>query len=179
MARAHAPSVIEITSNGKTTGTRGRIERLYVEYFTKAQALRIAADILDEEDRKTALAAVPKKLIAAVHHRNDTRPPKPKRPKAPIHGPALSLFILEHLDDTEGRPKEFMYEASSRVGSPVSRRGIMATMASVLVRRGLVTTNRAGFRRTSKGATWAIMMRKKLEAAGKIITDGYVAPATR
>ena len=60
---------IEIPSRG---GVRGRIERLAHEYMLKASALKITVEILDEDDRKQALQAAPKKFLQAMNHRNGT-----------------------------------------------------------------------------------------------------------
>jgi hypothetical protein len=179
MVKRTPPAVIDVDAIG-ARGLRGKIEKLFLEYSTKAQALRITAAILDEEDRKTAAAAAPKKFIAAMHHRNGNgngpaeRPPK-KEPR-PIHGRLLSLFTLEHLSETESRPGEYLVRELAANGSPVPNS--RATGAAALARYGYTRFTTDGIRRTSKGTKYVAKLRQELERAGKVAPGAYLPAGT-
>jgi hypothetical protein len=183
MAKRKPVEVIDVPVPG---GVRGRIERLYREFFTKAQALRLTAEILDDDDRRNALDAAPKKFLDAVNHRNGavgrpvlTKEPKSRRGvqkvKSPIFGPRMSLFLLEHLDDEQPKPIADLQAALANAGSPIpSVQNLNGPLGAALVRRGYVKKSRDGYRRTAKGAARAIDLRKRLEATGKVAPGGYL-----
>jgi len=178
MARSTAPTTeITIPGDAKQTGVRGKIERLFMEYHTKAQALRITMGILDEDDRRVALAGAPKKFLNAINHRNGHAPaPKIKKPKPPISGKRLMLFLLEHLDDTD-RPPRYFVDKLAAAGSPINGdgRGINGPLAAVLAKKGLAKRSKAGaYRITAKGAKYAAVLRKGLEAKGAVAAGGYL-----
>src|SRR4030095_6020437 len=183
MAR-QTPLVIDIPTHTKT-GLRGKLERLFHEYNTKAQALRITAEILDEDDRQMAVSTAPKKYLAAINHRNgDTGRPivtkakakKPKAPKAPIHGHALTLFLLEHLSKTP-RPPIFFRDALAALGSKMNGdlRVLNGPLGGVCVRKGWAKRSADGYRITAKGAPHKITLRNELETAGRVRPGGYTA----
>ena len=177
------PTIIEIPTPTRT-GLRGRIEKLFHEFNTKAQALRLTAEILDEDDRRAGLVDAPKKFRGAINHRNgDTGRPllpkarKPKAPKPPIHGHRLILFLLEHLDDTP-RPSTYFLEKLTSAGSPQNGdiRVMNGPLGAVCRRRGWAKrTADGGYSITARGAAHAITLRKELEAAGKVTPGGYTA----
>jgi len=176
-------TMIEIATPSRSV--RGRLEKLWVEYTTKAQALRIAADILDEHDRRDAVEAFPQKLIAATaarngHGRGDTHKVRngKKPPAQLIHGRVLTVFMVEHLD----APKSLedlqtdLAAAGSPVG-PLGSRGLTAPLSS-LVRHGHLRQLGKGkasrWKRTPTGVEYAATVRDILESKGKIPKGGYL-----
>jgi hypothetical protein len=59
-------TVIEVPSR---SGLRGRLDRMLEEHTTKAHALRIVVTLIDEDDRRQALDAVPQKFAQAMTQR--------------------------------------------------------------------------------------------------------------
>lgn len=181
MARTIAPQIIDIVK--PTTGLRGKIERLFHEYNTKAQALRITAEILDEEDRRIAVVDAPKKFLHAINHRNGHagRPPlekttKVKKLKPPIHGKTLTLFLLEHLDETP-RPAQYFRDKLAAAGSIMHGdiRIMNGPLGSVCAKRGWAKRSEDGYRITAKGTAHAARLREQLEIDGKVKAGGYTA----
>lgn len=179
MARTIPTQVIEIPTK---TGLRGKIERLFHEFHAKAQALRITAEILDEDERKMALAAAPKKYLAAMNHRGNghvehqrvVKAKKPTKAKPPIHGKPLTLFLLEHLDETP-RPATWFREQLAAAGSYMNGdlRVMNGPLGAVCARRGYAKKTADGYRITAKGTAYAATLRKELEAIGKVQHGGY------
>lgn len=185
-AAVHVDPDVTLARYGTGGGVRGRIERLYREFFTKAQALRLTAEILDDDDKRNALDAAPKKFLDAVNHRNGavgrpviTKEPKSRRgvrklPTSAISGPRMSLFLLEHLDDNRPKPIADLQAALANAGSPIpSVQNLNGPLGAALVRHGYVKKTRDGYRRTAKGAARAIDLRKRLEATGRVPPGGY------
>ena len=158
-------------------GLSKRIERLWLEYSTKAQALRLTADILAEDDRRQALTAHPKKLLAAMNHRNGSRPELPPKTKAVISGPRLSLFMLDHTLEAETRTLADLREYLTAAGSPPKDGRVIAGPLGGLSRIGYIKITRDGYRRTAKGTRFRARLRAELEAKGKVIPGGYLAPS--
>jgi len=151
---------------------------LFMEYHTKAQALRITMGILDEDDRRVALAGAPKKFLNAINHRNGDGPaPKIKKPKAKISGARLTLFLLEHLDAETERTPRYFFDQLAAAGSPLNgdARAINGPLGGVLIRSGWAKKSKAGgYRITAKGAKHAAALRKGLEAKGAVAAGGYM-----
>ena len=159
----------------------------------KAQALRLAAEILDEDDRRLALVAAPRKFLEAAkirHGANGSATPRRKykrreqkakpKTKSPIHGPRMSLFLLEHLSEDDPKPRAYLLEQLAAAGSPLaSGRSLNGPLSAALVRRGLVKETRDGLRRTSRGTKHRDTLRTALEAAGSVSPGGYMIPATQ
>lgn len=62
------PMVVAVPAR---TGVRGRLDKLAEDYARKAMALKIALEILDADDRQTALDDAPRKFLHAINHRVD------------------------------------------------------------------------------------------------------------
>lgn len=89
---------IEIPSRA---GLRGRMDRLAQEYTKKAAALQIAIDIIDADDRQTALEVAPKKFLQAINHRQSAAPVarrKHKKTQVPRveRLAAMTRYLAEH-----------------------------------------------------------------------------------
>lgn len=181
----HGPiTTIEVTPR---SGTRGRLDKLVKEYTINAQALAIAARLLDEDELRSAQRNGPQKLLAAINHRNSTREIPEKRQykkkaphrstsQMPIHGKALSLFFLEHMEDSEYRPYQFFVDELTKAGSPPPNwRVLNAALAGGLARFGYSKKGPdGGYRKMAKGRDYATALRTMLEAKGLVTPGGYL-----
>jgi len=169
-------------------GIRGRLERLYVEYAAKANALKLTADILDEDDRRQALVTAPRKLLAAINYRNgangnghsEPTPTKPIKERPPIFGKRLTLFLLEHLDDSKPRTREHLLEQLAAAGSPVAKpQSMNGPIYAALVNRGRYAkiTRDGSLVLTAKGRRRRDTLRQELESEGRIVVGGYLKPS--
>lgn len=75
------------------SGLRGRMDKLADEYRRKALALQTAIDIIDADDRSTALTLAPKKFLKAINHRNGNGDyaPVPKKARKKKKGTRLTV----------------------------------------------------------------------------------------
>jgi len=66
--------VVTIDVPQTRNGVLGRIDKLRNTFLMKAEALRIAADVIDEDERQQAQKSAPRKFLQAINHRNGDGP---------------------------------------------------------------------------------------------------------
>lgn len=91
-----------------------------------------------------------------------------------ISGKPLTLFLLEHLNEEQPRSVNEIMEALADAGSPVrTSQQLNGPLGAVLQRHGLVKKLDDGYRRTSKGSTYAETLRVALESKGMVAAGAY------
>lgn len=93
-SRSKSPIVIDVPS--ARSGLRGRIDKWLADYSAKVQALKIVSDMIDADDRATALDAAPRKFLNAMNQRPGATVPKKKRAKVERRLPAERLAEMTH-----------------------------------------------------------------------------------
>ena len=144
-------TVIEVDPAART-GWRGKLERLMRDFQMKAQALRVAGEILDADERQTAAQAAPQKFLQAFNHRGATSLPmknkKQKRKKYVARQPrqvrldAVVAFLTKHpgastgeLAKAVGIGATHVLKLAHEVAKPAeSRRGDSRTPISWVLR---------------------------------------------
>jgi hypothetical protein len=84
---------------GVRGGLRGRMDRLYKVRLDEAMALKRAIEIIDADDRQTAVAVAPKKFRKALNHRRVkkvlVKQQSARRPKADRLA-AIVAYLTDH-----------------------------------------------------------------------------------
>jgi hypothetical protein len=152
-----------------------KLAKLLAEYERRAQTIRDMIKILEETNRRHAVAALPTKIRAAMQHRKSRKASTNDKP--PISGKRLSLFLLEHLSETKSVSSEVLHkQLSAAAGSAMSLLAVTSPLAAGLGHYGYVKRRRDGYRLTAKGAKYAATLRQELETAKVVAPGGYLLP---
>jgi hypothetical protein len=149
-----------------------QLAKLLAEYERRAQTIRDMIKILEETNRRHAVAALPTKIRAAMQHRKSRKASTNDKP--PISGKRLTLFLLEHLD----KPRNFeeLGERFIKAGSPISSPRAITGPCASLKQFGYVKRIRDTYQTTASGTKYAAALRQELEAKGKVAPGGYLLP---
>jgi len=87
--------VVTIEIPQTRNGVLGRIDKLRNTFLMKAEALKIAADVIDEDDRQQAQKSAPRKFLQAINHRNGDGPVSQDE-RRETRLAALTKYFAEH-----------------------------------------------------------------------------------